>query len=196
MMTQTAIRIAAHGDIQDCLGTLTRAFEADPVCLWAWPDRDAYREAFPRFCRAFGGAAFPARTAHVDADGVGVALWLPPGAAPHEEAVIELIRETAAPNRQKPLFQLFEQMEAFHPRETHWHLPLIGVDPAAQGRGIGSALLQHALRTCDEQATVAYLEATSPANVRLYERHGFEPLGRIQAGDSPLITPMARNPKH
>ncbi len=43
------------------------------------------------------------------------------------------------------MFSMFEQMDALHPQEPHWHLPLIGVDPAHQGKGIGSALLSHIL---------------------------------------------------
>jgi hypothetical protein len=41
----------------------------------------------------------------------------------------------------------------------------------------------------------AYLEATSARNLPLYQRHGFEALGTIQAGDSPVITPMLRRPR-
>jgi hypothetical protein len=37
------------------------------------------------------------------------------------------------------------------------------------------------------------LEATSPVNKPLYERHGFEQIGVIQSGDS-SIWPMVRKP--
>ena len=93
------------------------------------------------------------------------------------------------------MFAMFEQMDAFHPREAPWHLPLIGVEPAHWGKGIGSALLRHALHACESQKVLAYLEATSPQNVPLYERHGFEALGSIQGADSPLVVPMLRKPR-
>ena len=93
------------------------------------------------------------------------------------------------------MFSMFEQMDALHPQEPHWHLPLIGVDPAHQGKGIGSALLSHILDVCDAQNVSAYLEATSPQNVPLYERHGFEAVGSIQVADSPQIIPMLRKPR-
>jgi len=48
---------------------------------------------------------------------------------------------------------------------------------------------------CDSQKVSAYLEATSPRNVPLYERHGFEAVGSIQAADSPQIIPMLRKPR-
>ena len=86
-------------------------------------------------------------------------------------------------------------MDALHPLEPHWHLPLIGVDPAHQGKGIGSALLSHILDVCDAQNVSAYLEATSPQNVPLYERHGFEAVGSIQVADSPQIIPMLHKPR-
>lgn len=40
-----------------------------------------------------------------------------------------------------------------------------------------------------------YLEASSPRNKALYERHGFEATGVIQAGSSPPMWPMVRTPR-
>jgi GNAT superfamily N-acetyltransferase len=152
-------------------------------------------EAFPRFARAFGGSALELGTAYYAERFAGVALWLPPGAAPDEASLVQVIQETVADARRDAVFSIFEHMEAFHPREAHWHLPLIGVDPAHQGKGIGAALLRHVLNACDKHGVLAYLEATSPLNVRLYERHGFEPLGSIQVADAPPVVPMVRKPR-
>jgi ribosomal protein S18 acetylase RimI-like enzyme len=71
-------------------------------------------------------------------------------------------------------------------------LPLIGVDPAHQGKGLGDALMLHALEQCDRDKLPAYLESTSPRNISLYRRQGFEPLGAIQVGSSPTLVPMLR----
>ncbi|MGV1015508.1 MAG: GNAT family N-acetyltransferase, partial [Methyloceanibacter sp.] len=83
----------------------------------------------------------------------------------------------------------------FHPDEPHWYLPLIGTDPALQGKGHGSSLLRHALSICDAEKMPAYLEATSARNVPFYRRHGFEAIGTIRVGTSPTITPMLRPPR-
>jgi ribosomal protein S18 acetylase RimI-like enzyme len=88
-----------------------------------------------------------------------------------------------------------QQMARYHPREPHWYLPLLGVDPARQGQGLGSRLLEHATWLFDLDGAVAYLESSNPRNVSLYQRHGFEALGRIQVGSSPVFTPMRRDPR-
>lgn len=193
-MTQTTIRTIDAADAPRCLNTLALAFAADPPTRWLWPDPQRYLEAFPRFAKLFGGAAFEAGTAH-HSDFKGVALWLAPGSSSEEEALVELVRETAPPERLDAAFSLFEAMASFHPQEEHWYLPLIGVDPASQGGGIGSGLLRHALRQCDEQSLPAYLEATSEASARLYGRHGFEHLGTIRVAGCPPIIPMLRRPR-
>jgi len=90
------------------------------------------------------------------------------------------------------VFAVFEQMAAYHPREPHWHLPLVGVRPEHQGNGYGSALLPPVLARCDRDSKLAYLEATSPHNVRLYQRLRFEAVGAIPAGPSAVIVPMVR----
>ncbi len=108
---------------------------------------------------------------------------------------MRVIKDTVAEELKDAMFSMFEQMEAYHPHEQHWHLPLIGVDPMSQGRGYGSALLSRVLEGCDHQQVLAYLEATSPRNVPLYARHGFEVLGTLQVGTSPPIYPMLRKPR-
>jgi GNAT superfamily N-acetyltransferase len=50
------------------------------------------------------------------------------------------------------------------------------VAPAVQGRGIGSALLQHLMRGATRRTLVGTWAAADWA-IRFYQRHGFEPVG-------------------
>jgi ribosomal protein S18 acetylase RimI-like enzyme len=145
--------------------------------------------------KAFGGNAFTHGSAYYVEGHAGAALWLPPDVRPDEEALSALLKGTGAAEIQKDLASVFEQMSGYHPKEPHWYLPLIGVDPFQQGKGHGSSLMKHALIPCDRDRTVAYLESSNPKNLPLYERHGFEVLGTIQVGTSPPIFPMLRKPR-
>ena len=122
----------------------------------------------------------------------GAALWLPPGTAPDDEAMGEMMERTIAPGIRGEAIAVMEQMASHHPDGPHWYLPLIGVDPAHQGKGHGEALMQHVLAQCDREHLPAYLESTNPRNISLYKRHGFEALATIQLGSSPPIVPMLR----
>ena len=126
---------------------------------------------------------------------VGAALWLPPGVSPDEEALGQTLEETLRPSRLADAVRMFDEMAAYHPKGPHWHLPMIGVDPAHQGQGHGNALMTYALERCDRDHLPAYLESTNPRNRTLYLRHGFEPLGTISVGGSPPIVPMLRPPR-
>lgn len=75
------------------------------------------------------------------------------------------------------------------------HLAFIAVDPAQQNKGFGSALLEHNLKVVDRDKKLAYLESTNEANLTLYQRHGFELVGNIQAGNSLSLFPMIREPR-
>jgi ribosomal protein S18 acetylase RimI-like enzyme len=193
MLTQN-VKPASQPEIDQCVALIVLAFSSDPAARWMYPDPHAFLEYFPRFVRAFGGKSFEHSSAHY-LDRSAAALWLPPGAQPDEESVVALIRDSVPAPDQGALFAVFEQMSQGHPKEPHWYLPLIGTDPAQQSKGYGSALLSYALALCDQEEKLAYLEATSPRNVPLYQRHGFEVLGTIQAGTSPPITPMLRKPR-
>jgi ribosomal protein S18 acetylase RimI-like enzyme len=171
---------------------LTLAFAQDPMARWAWPDAHVYLKVWPLAVRAFGGNAVRSGSADVLENGGGAALWLPPGVEPDGERLIGLIQEHSPPARLPALMAMFEQMGHYHPDEPHWYLPIIGVDPARQGMGLGSALMRHALARSDRDGLPAYLESSNPRNISLYERHGFERLGVIQSGESPEVVPMLR----
>ncbi|HEY1248304.1 MAG TPA: GNAT family N-acetyltransferase [Nitrososphaera sp.] len=174
---------------------LVRANLADPASRWLWPGPQQFHMHFPSFVKAFGGRAFAHKSAYYVDGYSGAALWLPPNVNPDEDSLITLVKRTVYDQIQKDFFSVFEQMGRYHPSEPHWYLPLMGVDPSQQGKGVGSALLQHTLMQLDHDNKLAYLESSNPRNIPLYKRHGFEILGTIQIGSSPPITPMLRRPK-
>jgi GNAT superfamily N-acetyltransferase len=193
-MTTHAVQAATAAEEAAVIAVLTLAFASDPATRWTWPEPKAYLEAFPRFAKAFGGAAFGRGSAH-RIGFAGAALWLPPGADSDDAAIGALMQATAHEQTAVDGPQIMQQMASYHPREPHWYLPLIGIDPAYQGKGLGSALMRHATDICDRDGVPAYLESSNLRNVPLYERLGFEALGTIQAGGSPTIVPMLRKPR-
>jgi GNAT superfamily N-acetyltransferase len=182
-------------DESAAVATILVAFANDPVARWSLPDARRYVEYFPRIIRAFGGRAFACGGA-IGIDSIaGAALWLAPGVHPDDEAMGAVVQEALSPAELEKVGPFMTQMEQYHPKEPCWYLPLIGVDPTRRGKGLGSQLIAEICTRCDRDGVLAYLEATSPRSVPLYERHGFEMVGQIQAGDSPVMTPMLRKPR-
>jgi ribosomal protein S18 acetylase RimI-like enzyme len=190
-MTST-VTATAPGDLDRAVAVIVLAFSTDPTARWTFTDPHDYLTHFPAIVRALGGGAFEHGTGYQVDGFAGAALWLPPDVRPDEEALVAVMRRSVAEERQAQVFGVFERMGHYHPKEPHWYLPLIGVDPRHQRRGHGSALMQHALARCDRDHAPAYLESSNPANVPLYERHGFAVLDTIQVGSSPPIFPMLR----
>lgn len=191
-MTDDDIHVAGDDEREALLDTLTLAFAADPPTRFIWTSPAAYLGAYRRLVLAMGGKAFEQGTAFVSDDLAVAALWLPPGIEMDGKALDALIVETAPDKVQADLALVVPQFGDYHPHEPHWYLPWLGVDPARQGRGLGSLMLKHSLRRVDETGLPAYLESSNPRNTPLYQRFGFEILGIIQAGDFPPITPMLR----
>jgi ribosomal protein S18 acetylase RimI-like enzyme len=191
----TEIRSATPDEMPQAISALVAAFLTDPFARFGWPSPHDYLGAAPLVAREFAGASFDHGTAYVSADFRGAALWLPPGEHPNDDALEAAICDTADPQRLADVLGTFEKMAQSHPEDPHWYLPMIGVEPTAQGRGLGAELMRHAVARCDEEEALAYLESSNPRNISLYLRFGFEVIGEIRIGAAPVITPMVREPR-
>ena len=183
---------AAPEDAPRLISSLVTAFAADPFIRWMFPDAEQYLRSFPLVLTHFAGGAFDHGSACRTADYRAAALWLPPGVAPDEAALGAVMEEGVAPDLQAEVFGVLEEVGAGHPDEAHWYLPAMGADPTCQRKGYGSAVMAESLRRCDEGHIAAYLESTNPANIPFYQRFGFDVVGDIQSGSSPVVTRMLR----
>ena len=194
-MTRPIVKTAIESDEAGVIDSLKMAFVADPATRWVWPEPQKYLSNFSSFAKAFGGQAFECKSAHYVGNYSGAALWLPPNVHPDVDALTALMQSSGSDEAKKDGPEVFERMSSFHPNEPHWYLPLLGVDPLHHGKGLGSALMEHALILCDQDNKYAYLESSNPKNVTFYKRLGFEILGTIQVNTSPPIIPMLRKPR-
>jgi len=59
-------------------------------------------------------------------------------------------------------------------KNSAWYLSIIGVSPAAQGRGIGGRVVRTTLAEADQVVASCFLETFSQRNLPFYQRLGFE----------------------
>ncbi|WP_245953674.1 GNAT family N-acetyltransferase [Parasphingopyxis lamellibrachiae] len=187
------IRVATEGDRATVIDTLTLGFASDPFIRWLLPVSSAYLAIAPQMTEAFGGGAIDAGSAYIAGEGKAAALWIPPGLEHDDNEIGKILSANVRPEIKDAAKTMFADMDAYHSRYAPcWFLSMIAADPAWLGQGLGGALMKHALRRVDEDGLPAYLESSNPRNISLYLRHGFEILGEIRHGSSPVVTPMLR----
>jgi len=191
-MPNAGVRVATPADRDALLATLMLAFAGDPCTRYMFAAPEAFVAGFQPFAAAMGGAAIEHGSAWLADNCAAAVLWLPPGVESDSEAMVAAITAGIEQEKLPVLGEVGRAMAHFHPREAHWYLPLLGVDPLRQGRGLGSAILEESLRRCDADRLPAYLENSNPKNTPLYERFGFEAMGIIQPADFPPMQPMLR----
>ena len=71
----------------------------------------------------------------------------------------------------------------------------VGVEPSAQGKGIGGALMRPILRRAGAERLPCYLETQNKRNLPFYERHGFEVVsdGEVPKRGLPVLA-IVRDP--
>jgi ribosomal protein S18 acetylase RimI-like enzyme len=193
------IRRATSADVPALAAMLARAFLDDPVASWAWrPDRPRLA-ALERFHGVRLRQLLVGEEVWTTDELTCAALWAPPGrwhSTLRETA--ELVPSFLHPRlfARMPMVALgWEKLERAHPRTPqHVYLALLGTEPEAQGRGLGSAVLAPVLQQCDSDGVGAYLESSKERNIDFYARHGFRVTGEIHLLRGPTMWKMWRDP--
>lgn len=168
-------RAAAH--------VLAESFHADPAYELIFPDPEKRRGALGSFMRAPVADARRRGTCWVglvDGSAIkGVAVWQAPGDYPwslsRQIRSLPAILGVAlrAPSSVPHLMRLGSNVDSRFPEDPVWYLQVLGVAPDAQGQGLGTRLLEPAIKRADEENTPCYLETVSKDAKRWYERAGF-----------------------
>jgi GNAT superfamily N-acetyltransferase len=189
-MTEMTVVRPGTADAERAVEILADAFYDDPAWAWAFPDASKRRDQHARLWSILVDGATRYPYTFLDATRAAVAVWIPPGASElsedNEAQLAQLVEDELAPNT-GPILELFARFDAAHPREVpHYFLTLLGTDPDYRGRGLGLGLLGSTLEIIDRDGAPAYLEASNPGNVPLYERYGFRQIGSFDVPDSGL----------
>jgi GNAT superfamily N-acetyltransferase len=192
-------RVATRAEIPAAVETLARAFYADPVWAWAFPDPERRLRQHRAVWGLVAKAAVGYESAWLSGDCAAVALWIPPGEPelrPEDEARLEGLLAGLLGDGAGRVLETFERFEAAHPTaEPHYYLSLLATNPDHRGRGLGIGLLAATLEWIDAEGAPAFLESSNPANVPRYERLGFTRRGAFELGeDGPQVIQMWREP--
>ena len=86
------------------------------------------------------------------------------------------------------------ELHALRPIDPHFHLLLLGTDPATQRQGRATRLLERVLRICDTDGFPAYLESTNPKTAGIYRRLSFRSVGYHRLPNGPGVELLRRDP--
>ncbi|MGE5596632.1 MAG: GNAT family N-acetyltransferase [Hyphomicrobiales bacterium] len=174
----TEIRKAAKPDCPALTAVMARAFDDDPFANWACAqDARRSRRIYDFMSFALEKLTFPHGDVYTTGDIQGGAFWTPPGKwklglLQQLLALPDFARSTGW-RRIPTVISGINGVEKKHPKQPHYYLLALGVEPELQGRSIGTQLMRPVLERCDHEGIPAYLESSKERNVPLYERNGF-----------------------
>jgi ribosomal protein S18 acetylase RimI-like enzyme len=192
-----AVRKATADDVARLAAVLALAFARDPAAGWLFPDEGVRQARLERwFSPALRRLYLRHGECYTNEALTGAALWVPPDASHlgRLERLGLLPATIALFGRDTGRVLRAVACGPRRPAARHYYLAFMGVEPAWQRRGVGTALLRPVLDRCDGERVGAYLEASSPANRALYQRHGFRAIGEASLGGGPPLWPMWRPP--
>lgn len=194
------VRKARAGDLNVLKAVIARAFDDDPFVNWlVVQDARRARRIFDLMALELD-MQMQKGEVYTSGDVQGAAIWSPPGKASISfVAQLRSVRPLASSTSWKRLpsiLSTFHMLEQKHPKEAHYYLGVLGVDPDLQGRGLGTQLMRPVLDMCDRDHVPAYLESSKEKNVPLYERNGFKVTEVLQLPkDGPTLWLMFREPQ-
>lgn len=186
-----------------------KAFIDDPVFAYLMQtDRQSRLETLTWLMSKTIGYCLENGRVDTTADVPGVASWLPPGA--FDLNPLQLVKIML----QYHLYLLPVRVgwhhlgrwlnflyvtEIAHSEDMgdapHWYLGIMVVDPAFQGQGVGTQLMQPMLQQAREEGIPCYLSTFTEQGVRFYQKNGFEVMREQKLSkDAPPFWTMVRKP--
>jgi GNAT superfamily N-acetyltransferase len=198
--TPVEARVATRDEIPAAVEVLARAFYADPVWGWAFPDPERRLGQHRAVWELVARAALSYESAWLTGDCAAVALWIPPGKPelrPEDEERLERLLAELLGDGAARVLETFARFEAAHPAaEPHYYLSLLATNPDQRGRGLEMGLLAATLEQIDAEGAPAFLESSNPANTPRYERLGFAVCGELELPEGgPSVSQMWRDPR-
>jgi GNAT superfamily N-acetyltransferase len=186
-----------------------KAFANDPVFTYLTPDdRELRLQVLTWLTSKAIEYCTPYDRVYTTSDLQGIAAWLPPDKFPSNPfqilqtiAQLELYKLPfkCGWNRLGRWLSGLLAMERAHQEDmgdrSHWYLELMIVNPASQGRGVGSRLLQPVLDRASQDGFPCYLVTSTEKAVCFYRKNGFEIItDRKFSPNSPPFWTLKRNP--
>jgi ribosomal protein S18 acetylase RimI-like enzyme len=184
-------------------GVATRAFLDDAYFAYLLPGAKFRAHALPiLFSGQIGHLGNHGRIVVVRDDGdrvVGVAVWLATGGFPLSIGV----QIAQIPSSLRALYSrphsltvgglYLRELLNVHPKEPHWYLMLLAVEPTLQRSGVGAMLMEDGIAHIEAERVGAYLETQKIDNLAYYRRFGFELRETLHpAADGPAYYTMWR----
>lgn len=192
------IRRGLPEDLPWAAAGLALAFADYPWTRWVVEEED-HLERLEGLYAIYLRVALELGQVWVSEDRSAVAAWTYSGTAVQQDELFEregLAEQVArlSGTRLGNVATGIELLAPHAPTERHWVLAAIGVVPGRQGEGLGTRLLETALAQLDLRGEPAVLDTSSPANVRLYERLGFDVTAELQMpAGGPTVWLMRRD---
>ncbi len=193
-----SVRKAGPADVGALATTLALAFDDDPLTVWLFPDPGARRRKLPTFFRALLRASLPFGEVYASGEARCAAIWNPPGTFPmgwYTDTRLGIGTARLVGPRIALCAKGLLYFASHHPKERHWYLQMLGTEPDAQSKGLGSAILAPVLERCDREGERVYLESSKERNIPFYARHGFAVTEEIQVPRGPVVWAMWRDPR-
>jgi GNAT superfamily N-acetyltransferase len=177
---------------------LGRAFVAEPMVCWPFGDGGDVEEKCIRTFEYLLEEIIGLGIVWEAGEALGASTWFSPDDREAWEAVqIHDRRVGALTDDDGARYDAFwEWVDARIPAEPVWHLDSIGVEPSIQGRGVGTALMEHGLERALASGAAVVLETAQERNVPYFERFGFRTVEDADSpGDGPHVWFMRREPE-
>jgi ribosomal protein S18 acetylase RimI-like enzyme len=197
-LTLPEVKKATPEDVPAMASMLGRAFAHDPMLRWPLRATDEPEHLVAEYFQVLDAGMIELGSTWRVGDIEGMAVWLAPDQI---QPFVEIDRRcrpafaALTPDRGRRYAVLWDWIESMIPDDDLWFLDHLAVDPASQGRGIGSALTRFGLERADGEGRGSFLETGIERNVAYYERFGFRVVAAEDAPDGgPYVWFMRRDP--